>query len=632
MGRNQLFKTVLIVLLLIWAVYALWPTIQMYTMPEEERMAMVEDGSIADLEEKAIKRGLDLQGGIYLVYEVDFPALVKELVRASDDQLESLLADCRNEMNVSTTSFLEILRNKFEEAGLPLSRYWGDRSDSDGKVADYLGEQADSAVDRAMRKLRNRIDRFGVSEPDIQRQGTRRIVIALPGISDTERAKSRIGQTALLEFKILKDSDVYMRTLERIDRVLARENSGITGEIDAEADTVVTPIEQAESKDKVVSVNELFGETEAGEAGDDTSVVVDQQLFEEHPFYALLRTTGREGREVSVPIENVGAINRILAREDVKALLPDDASLLWASDAHQIGDKSYKFLYLVKEQADITGKYLTSAKVNISTDPQYSGMPVVNFTLNRQGGRIFSRVTAANVKKFLAIVLDDRVISAPQIQGKIPGGSGRITGIGDMDEARDLAIVLEVGSLPAPIHIVEERQIDATLGADSIRQGSYSALIGLGLVLLFMIIYYKGAGLIANLALVMNLIVLMAVLAQFQFTLTLPGIAGIILTIGMAVDANVLVFERIREELRTGKTVRSAIEAGYGRAFRTILDANLTTLFTALVLYQFGTGPVRGFAITLSIGIVVSMFTALVVTRVIFDAITARRTLTKLSI
>ena len=629
MGRKNLFKTVLIGLLLLWAVYALWPTIQMYTMPAEKKQAMDADGSLAAMEERAIKLGLDLQGGIYLVYEVDFPGLVRELARSADDQLDALLDECRAEMNVSSERFLDILQTKCKAQNLALSRYWGDRSDSDGKVASYLEEQANSAVDRAMRKLRNRIDRFGVSEPDIQRQGSRRIVIALPGVMDPERAKERIGQTALLEFKMCKDSDIYMRTLERIDRMLAKATADGKGET-AEADTTQAAVKQSEAKDKVMSVGELFGESENAAA--DSSVVVDEKLFEEHPFYALLRTTGAAGREVSVPIENVGAVDRVLAREDVQALIPEDAQFLWGSEPFNVADKSYRYLYLVKEEAEITGKYLTSAKVNISTDPQYAGMPEVSFTLNREGGRVFSRVTGANIKKFMAIVLDDRVISAPQITTKVPGGSGRITGIGDMEEARDLAIVLEVGSLPAPIQVVNERQIDATLGQDSISKGSYSALIGLALVVIFMVVYYGLSGLIANLALILNMLFLMAVLAQFHFTLTLPGVAGIILTIGMAVDANVLVFERIREELRTGKTVRASIEAGYSRAFRTIFDANLTTLFTALVLYQFGTGPLRGFAVTLSIGIIVSMFTALVVTRVVFDAMTARRTLTKLSI
>jgi preprotein translocase subunit SecD len=232
----------------------------------------------------------------------------------------------------------------------------------------------------------------------------------------------------------------------------------------------------------------------------------------------------------------------------------------------------------------------------------------------------------------MAIVLDDKVVSAPRIQDKIHDGRSRITGIPDMDEAKMVAIVLRAGALPAPVQIMEERTVGPSLGQDSIKMGAWSAAIGMGLIILFMIIYYRMAGAIADFALILNIILLMAVLAQFHFTLTLPGVAGIVLTIGMAVDANVLVFERIREELRTGKTVKASIDAGYSRAFRTILDANVTTLLTALVLYQFGTGPLRGFAVTLSIGIVVSMFTALVVSRLIFTHITARRTLTKLSI
>ena len=355
-------------------------------------------------------------------------------------------------------------------------------------------------------------------------------------------------------------------------------------------------------------------------------------MFEENPFLALLRDTRRYGHNVSVPIENVTAVDRIIQREDIQRLVPSDAEFLWGSEPFQIADRTYRELFLLKKEAELTGQYLTDARVTIGSDVQSAGQPEVHFSLNRQGARIFSRVTAANIGKLMAIVLDNRVVEDAVIQTKIPDGRSRITGIGEMDKAKMVSIVLEVGALPAPVEIIQERTIGPSLGQDSITRGKYSALIGMCIVVIFMILYYRMSGMIADVALLMNLLIVLAILAQFRFTLTLPGVAGIVLTIGMAVDANVLVFERIREELRTGKTVRASIDAGYARAFRTILDANVTTLLTALVLYQFGTGPIRGFAVTLSIGIVVSMFTALVVTRLIFTHITARRTLTRLSI
>jgi protein-export membrane protein SecD len=256
----------------------------------------------------------------------------------------------------------------------------------------------------------------------------------------------------------------------------------------------------------------------------------------------------------------------------------------------------------------------------------------VGFRLNRQGAIIFSRFTGDNIGRRIAIVLDGKVRSAPVVQSKIPGGEGRITGLDSDEEANDVAIVLRAGALPAPVSIIEERTVGPTLGHDSILAGTYAALGGFVIVMLFMLVYYRAAGLVACGALMLNIIIILAVLARLHASLTLPGIAGLILTIGMAIDANVLIFERIREELAKAKTVRSAIDAGYERAFRTIMDANVTTLITAAVLWQFGTGPIKGFATTLSIGIIASMFTALICTRAVFDFVTSRRQLKTLSI
>jgi preprotein translocase subunit SecD len=252
--------------------------------------------------------------------------------------------------------------------------------------------------------------------------------------------------------------------------------------------------------------------------------------------------------------------------------------------------------------------------------------------LNNEGAKVFSKVTGMNLDRQLAIVLDGKVSSAPVIQTKITTGSAMIEGTFSMEEAQDLALILRAGALPAPLYSITENTVGPSLGADSIKMGTNSVLLGLLIVVLFMVIYYKAAGLVADFALLMNIVFVFAVMAGFHATLTLPGIAGIILTVGMSVDANVLIFERIREELKSGKTVRAAIDAGYGRAFTTILDANVTTLITAIVLYSFGTGPIKGFALTLSIGILASMFTAIVVTRLVFDIVTSRTAIKKLSI
>ena len=632
MRGKQLFKIILIVVLVGWAVYALWPTYRFYAMPEAEKTELMKEGKLVNMANRAIRLGLDLQGGMYLTYEIDMPALFEQKAENKDARFTELFTKAKEEAAVSTESFLTILEKTFGEAQIPLHRYWGNLGDSDKKIINDMQEESKDAISRAMEKLRNRIDQFGVSEPNIQKVRGNRILIELPGIKDEAAAKELIGRTALLEFRLLKDPLEYSEVMNKIDETLGRE-MGLAKKESAEEVSEEEDASPGKSQDEAVSINELFGESETEfEAETTDSVTVDKNIFQENPFYSLLRNARHLGKEVTASVDNMAAIDRILNREDIKKVIPDDAEFLWSSEPFKMGDVDYRELFYVKKKAELTGEYLTDARVTIGNDVQSAGLPVVNFALNKRGARIFSRVTGANLEKRLGIVLDNRVVSAPRIQTKISEGRGVITGIQEMDEAKMLAIVLRVGALPAKLSIMEERTIGPSLGQDSINRGKWSALIGLGLVILFMFFYYRVGGLIADIALLLNFLLLMAVLAQFGFNLTLPGVAGIVLTIGMAVDANVLVFERIREELRTGKTVRASIDAGYSRAFRTIFDANITTLLTALVLYQFGSGPIKGFAVTLSIGIVVSMFTALVVTRVIFDEMTSRRTLKTLSI
>ena len=492
---------------------------------------------------KKINLGLDLQGGMHLVLEVDTEKAVegtveriaqelkdqvkKERIRnISIDRIEGTKISVIIRTPDTVAEFDKILDKDFKDLRILSRSKDGESLVITMNLPDTRSAQIKKmATEQALETIRNRIDQFGVSEPDIRRQGKKRLLIQLPGIKDTQRAKELIGRTAQLEFKLVDE----------------------THDIDAA----------------------------------------------------------------------------------LKGTLPPGSQILYQVKVDSLTHRTSKTPFLIKKRALLSGAYLTDAKVQI--DSQYNE-PYVSIDFNRKGARIFERITGANVKKRLAIVLDSKVYSAPVIQEKISGGSARITGNFTTEEARDLAIVLRAGALPAPVNIIEERTVGPSLGSDSINKGLMSMCIGGILVVLFMIIYYKTSGLIADFALILNILLIAGGLAGFQATLTLPGIAGIILTIGMAVDANVLIFERIREEMALGKTPRAAVDAGYNRATLTILDANVTTLIAALVLFQFGTGPVKGFAVTLSLGVIASLFTALILTRAIFDYILIHRKVKTLSI
>jgi preprotein translocase subunit SecD len=620
-------------------------------------------GKLVNIKGKAIKQGLDLQGGMHMVLEVNLVKLLDNIARKKDDQYYRLVEDIQDGMKQQDADFYHVIKDVFNRSNVPLNSYFGDLRSSEGEIISMIKKEAEEAINRLMVKLTNRVDKFGVSEPTIQKQGSRRIVVQLPGIQDPARARSLIKQTALLEFKLLADADKTQKVLADIDRFLRRENAlkasdeeaSATAKVDAVIDTglVLAAVDSAladkadttaaeaapavtkESADDVVKVTDLFGEdgVSASTEEGDTSVVVDTDIMEEHPFYSLLR---QMGENIGVPAQNRTVVNRIIHRRDVRDIIPSDYKFHWSMEPEvsSADGKEYYSLYLLKRDAELTGALLRNANVQIGggNSPGAAGQPMVSFELNRQGARIFSRVTGANIGKYLAIVLDDKVFSSPVIKSKIPNGQGIIEGNFDMQSAQDLTNVLEVGALPAPVDIIEERTVGPSLGHDSVTKGTFSAIAGLVIVVIFMLWYYRLGGVISDIALALNLLFVMAILAGFHGTLTLPGIAGIILTIGMAVDANVLIFERIREELRTGKTVKASIDAGYGRAIVTILDANITTLIAGVVLYQFGTGPIKGFALTLMIGIIASMFTAIVVTRAIFDYITNKYTLKTLKI
>jgi len=688
MRRNNLVRTVIIVLAVIWSLWQLYPTFivgrqkneaESYFAKVEQQTALQRDeinealnsgqleqrirerlrhkssdslqqvmketsslialhDKISKNDAKAIKRGLDLQGGTYLVYEVNLPKLMRDVAKNKDARFEEILKELDQVAAAPNTDYFAALQKRFADAGIRLNRYFGSRAQTDAQIIDELKKEADDSIARNLEILRNRIDQFGVSEPSITQQGNRRVVVELAGITDVNRAKNIIGKTALLEFNLVKEPQIFQDIITKIDNLLKRDLAAKSGAATAAADTSTADTTGAGGKvsqDKAVNVSELFaGSSIAGDSANASqdSVQVDKEIFSGNPFLSLLRDVG--SGEVAVPAKNVRAVERILNNPGVQKVIPPDAEFAWSNKPEQVADEQYYYLYLVKKEPELSGALLTNAQQQIASGAGMTrqGEWTVSMQMNDEGTKIFSRVTGANVNKRLAIILDNKVVMAPNIKEKIPSGSASIEGSMDADEAKDLAIVLRAGALQAPMQVIEERTVGPSLGQDSISKGTWSALISLLLVMVFMAIYYKLSGVLADVALVLNIVILLACMAFLKATLTLPGIAGIILTIGMAVDANVLILERIREELRTGKTVRTSIEAGYDRAFWTIFDSNITTLLTALVLYQFGTGPIKGFAVTLMFGLAVSMFTAIVVTRVIYDYVTRRYNLKTLSI
>jgi SecD/SecF fusion protein len=473
-------------------------------------------------------------------------------------------------------------------------------------------KEKEDAVKTALEIIRNRIDQFGVSEPSIQPVGENRILIQLPGLKDPKRAKELIGKTALLEFKLVAKSDQIKKVYEDMDLFLA-EN--------------INDYEYLKEFDEEIEepVADVFDDAE------ETEEEEEEEITEYANVFSGLTTF--EGFPMRIEYKNIALFKKLLKDNKFTESIPSGLILALGKE-----DKNDPYkerpIYLLHEKAELTGDYLKESRVGIGGgyDPKTAGKPKIDLVFTKAGAKRFETVTGQNIQRQLAIVLDNIVYSAPVIQGKIPGGEAVITGSFTIDEAQDLVIILNAGNLPAPVNIIEERTVGPTLGSDSIKAGILAAIIGMSIVVLFMIIYYGLSGLIADIALTINILFILAVLAMFEATLTLPGIAGMILTIGMAVDANVLIFERIREELKAGKTPRSAVDSGFSRATITILDANITTLITALVLYQFGTGPLKGFAVTLSIGIVGSMFASIILVRAIFDGFVTNTNRTKLSI
>ena len=468
------------------------------------------------------------------------------------------------------------------------------------------------AIDRAERILRTRIDEFGVEEPNIQKAGADRLIVELPGIGpdDESRAKDIIQQSAFLEFKLVLPVTELQSQLARIDRQIV----SVLGPDSIRALGGATEDANSEVEDLLFGGLDALDSAQADSTGVDGEDVEEDQSVNLRPLTGLLAGGDFEGVYL-VATENVETAMLYLAMPEVQRSLPRNVSLHWEEDPIALTQRTFRRLYVTTEDTFVTGEMLEDATAQ--RDPQGS-QAQVNFEFNRVGGRRFSRFTEQNIGNLIAIVLDGEIVSAPVVRARI-GASGVIEmGNADMAEAADLALVLRAGALPAPLAIMEERTVGPSLGQDSINAGQIAGIIGMVAVVLIMTLYYRLAGVLAVMALGVYATLVLGGLAAFNGVLTLPGIAGLILSVGMAVDANVLIFERIREELILGRATRTAVEEGFAHALSAIVDANMTTLFTALILFQFGTGPVRGFALTLSIGIVASFFSALYVTKTFF--------------
>ena len=593
--RNRLL-TILFVFGL--GVYALLPSLR-YAMLNEESISNLSKEEVDYYDAKTIKQGLDLKGGIYIVLEVDLPQLIDNLAKNKDNNFDLFLIDLKNEYNSTSGDFFSIFEELADENDLKLPRYFINYGKTKDQIIAQLSLQSEDSIRRVIEIIQNRVDQFGVAEPTIQKQGNNRVIVELAGIQDSERARDLLQSTALLELMIVKDIESTNALIRQLDSITATSN------------------EEAVNNDN--EINELFETTGSGNLN----------------FSSLLISVGGN---LAISSKNLSSFKDILSQANVKQILDATNSTVLTSNSsialvNEIGEEEeFYTLYHLFNNAELTGGVIEDAQMRLSQAGVTAGQAVVEVEMNSEGSREWARITGANINNRIAIVLDRKVHMAPVIRSQIFGGGTVIEGLDSIEEAEDIAIVLRAGALPVPVTIAEERTVGASLGADSVTKGTLSMAIGLLLVVIFIVLFYKMSGLIASFSVMWTLILLLGVLALLEATLTLPGIAGLILTVGMSVDANVIIFERIKEELRNGKSVRSAIDSGYERAITTIVDANLTTGIAAAVLYQYGSGPIKGFATVLFWGIIVSMFTAIIVTRFVFDFVTSRKNIEKLSI
>jgi preprotein translocase subunit SecD len=612
MERNWVPRAVAYLLLTLLACLFLTPTVASWMGKEESLPPWL--GKIV---KNKIQLGLDLQGGLRLIYEVQVDKAVSDKADRIAADLEEKLRKEKKISDVRAERFgidQIVLQFKKPEDAKGVNRdflkdfrrylYEESRDDKTGEVKlridnDYIDEQRDYAIRQGVETIRNRVDKMGVAEASIRRTGNK-IAVELPGLkpADFERVKKQIGRTAQLEFKMVDDGSEYMKRV-----------AGVVAEKKAELPGIEVRRDAWNEKDSGITHQDVY--------------LWSKDKGELERFFASL--TG----DLAVPSDHEIGYQEVSPRDEGT----DDEE---GEDGakREKGVRGWRSYYLHR-RAEVTGEYIQDAQVNWD---QQTGRPEVGIEFDHQGANLFEKVSGANIGRKMAIILDERIDSAPVIESRIGGGRARITmgGFGDafqlQEEAKNLVGVLKSGALPAPLKKTLETQVGPTLGRDAVDKARLSMMIGSIAVILFMMFYYRFSGLIANVAMVVNIILQLAVLAAFSGTLTLPGIAGVVLTIGMAVDANIIIYERIREELRAGKSPRSAVEAGFGRAFWTVFDAHIANLVAGIVLYSYGTKEIRSFAVLLMIGIAANLFTSVWLSRAMFDAYVGRRNTTSLSI
>ena len=604
MERSWYWRVALILGVALLSLYQLVPSWFYFRLPPDQRNGDAYDKAVPGWAPSAAKHlnlGLDLQGGINLSMGVDVARAVQAKVARRADEV----ADYLKRKGIAFTSVApdptgRRIDVKTADPGKVKSAVLDDYghemyspSASDGLATfafqdKVLTDFQSKAVEQAEKTIRNRVDKWGVSEPDIKRKGSNQIQIQLPGFKDPEKAKDLLGRTAQLEFKIADDENPVLDALRNELPVCPAGPDGLKLPLPASGCWTVEPVE--------------------------------------------LPAGGT--RESTIVAANTRPEIDAVIKSKMNPLIDAQKDVIGVGEGH-VGQGPaqvpYYRTYLLRAKTELTGDYIADARAAVDQSGPGQGKPIVVFTMSPEGSRLMEKLTTENMHRRMATVLDDMVETAPYIKGRI-SSNGEITlgSGGDIQsqyaEANDIALVLKAGALPAPVTIFEERQVGATLGPELVRKGTIAALVGLAAVLLFMIVYYRASGLIADAALVLNAILVLAIMAAIGSTLTLPGIAGFVLTLGMAVDANVLINERIREEMRGGRSIKQAVQQGYDRVFWTIVDAHVTTLVAGVVLMQYGSGPVRGFAVTLIIGLLASMFTSIVVTRVMMEYFTRHDT------
>ena len=583
MFENLKLRWFLIITVLIFSIWFIYPTYSYYSSNT------IDKKELSELQKESINLGLDLRGGLHIVLELDEKSFLQNLAllkgNKSQTDYESLLNVAAEKSAANKTNIINELFNVAKIQKIKLNRYFSNlsKSSDNNEIIFQIKNQKKNAMSNILEIMRKRIaehDQYGLGEPAISQIGDNRLMVELAGITDVARAKEYIQRTAEFELTLVKKYEQHINIIDQINKYIQKSKVDFP------------PLDSL-----------LFS-------------------FGDANFYAYEKDVDR--------------LNSFFDLDDIKDIINKSKSkVVFSNDllTFRNDDIGVRQIYFTKINPVISGGMIQNPKASMSEiGTDNAGQWVVNLDMNKEGRKRWSRFTGANIDRRVAIVLDNKVFMAPYIRDKISSGSTQISGFANMQEAKDIASVLQAGELPAPIDIIQTNFVGPSLGEDSIAAGGKSMIMGLAFILFFMIVYYRGAGVIANVALILNLIFVFAVLISMNAVLTLPGIAGLLLTVGMTVDANVIIFERIREELNIGSSPYASVNNGYNRAFETILDANITTLLTAFVLSFIGSGPIKGFATTLSVGIICSMFTAIFVTRTFYLTSFSIRKIKKISI